>query len=62
MACSYACKCFEGKGDYPGQLVAATEEELWKLIEVRAAVAHGEDVSAWEEVTRAAVAMLIKTE
>ena len=62
MACYYACKDFEGMEDCPGQVVAATEEELWKLIEVHVAVAHGEDVSAWDEVTRAAVAKLIKAE
>lgn len=53
---------FRGKDDCPWQVVAATEEGLWKLIEVHAAVAHGEDVSVWDEVTWAAVAKLIKTE
>jgi hypothetical protein len=62
MAFSYACKDFEGMEDCPGKVVAATEQELWKLIEIHAAVAHGEDVSTWDETTRAAVAKLIKTE
>lgn len=62
MVCSYACKDFEGMEGCPGKMVAATEQELWKLIEVHAAVAHGEDVSTWDEMTRLAVAKLIKTE
>jgi len=62
MACSYACKDFEGMEGCPGKLIAVTEQELWKLIEVHASLAHGEDVSAWDQVTRASVAELIKIE
>ena len=31
----------------PGNFFAATEDELWKLIELHASVAHNEDSAAW---------------
>ena len=46
----------------PGKVVAATEDEVWKLMELHAVVAHGEDPSAWSDEDRAELAKLIKTE
>ena len=45
----------------PGQFTAETEDELWKLIELHASIAHGEDPAAWpaEDVTQ--LKALIKT-
>ena len=36
----------------PGQFTAATENELWKLVELHATIAHGEDPSAWGDEDR----------
>ena len=40
---SYACKEFPGMEACPARFYAETEDELWKLIELHASVAHGED-------------------
>ena len=58
---SYACKEFPGMEECPGQFTAETEDELWKLIELHASIAHGEDPAAWpaEDVTQ--LKALIKT-
>jgi len=61
VAYSYACKDCEGMEDCPGKVVAASEEEVWKLMELHAVVAHGEDPSSWDEATRDYLAKLIKT-
>ena len=62
MAYSYACKDYEGMEDCPGKVVAATADEVWKLMELHAVVAHGEDPSTWDDDTRKYVKTLIKTE
>ena len=59
---SYACKDYPGMEDCPGKVVAATEDEVWKLMELHAVVAHGEDPSAWSEEDRAELAKLIRAE
>lgn len=61
MAVSYACKDCEGMEDCPGKVVAATEEELWQLIELHAKIAHDEDASAWDDETRAYLKSLFQT-
>ena len=38
---SYACKDYPEMDACPGQFVAETEDELWKLMELHASVAHG---------------------
>ena len=62
MAYSYACKDCEGMETCPGKVVAATEEEVWKLMELHAVVAHGEDPSSWDDKTRQYLGTLIKSE
>lgn len=62
MAYSYACKDYEGMEACPGKIVAETEDEVWKLMELHAVVAHGEDPSSWDDETRAIAKKLIKTE
>ncbi len=57
---SYACKDCEGMEACPGKVVAATKDEVWKLMELHAVVAHGEDPSSWDADTRAYLGTLIK--
>jgi len=60
-AYSYACADCEGMESCPGKVVAATEEEVWKLMELHAKIAHDEDASEWDDETRAYLKTLIKT-
>lgn len=62
MAYSYACSDCEGMEDCPGKVVAATEDEIWRLVELHAVVAHDEDPSSWDDETRNYLKTLIKTE
>jgi hypothetical protein len=59
-AFSYACKDCEGMEACPGKVIAATKDEVWKLMELHAVVAHGEDPSSWDADTRAYLGTLIK--
>ena len=59
---SYACKDYPGMEGCPGKVAAATEDEVVKLAELHAVVAHGEDPSAWSEEDRAFLLALIKSE
>ncbi len=61
MAYSYACADWEGREACPGTVVAETEGEVWKLMELHAKIAHDEDASEWDEETRAYLKTLIKT-
>jgi hypothetical protein len=45
----------------PGFFSAETEGEIWKLLEVHASVAHGENPSAWTGEDRAFLKTLIRT-
>jgi len=58
---SYACKDFPGMAACPGQFTAETEGELWKLIELHAALAHGEDPQTWPAEDVAQLKSLIRT-
>ena len=58
---SYSCKDYPGMEACPGQVVASTEEEVCKLMELHAVIAHGEDPSTWDDETRAYAKTLIKT-
>ena len=62
MAYSYACADCEGMESCPGKVVTETEEELWKLVELHAKIAHDEDASEWDDETRAYLKSLVKTE
>ena len=46
---SYACKDYPEMEACPFQATAETQEELWKLTELHASHAHGEDPKAWSE-------------
>lgn len=58
---SYACKDFPGMEGCPGHFTAATEDELWKLIELHASLAHGEDPSTWPAEDVAQLKALVRT-
>jgi hypothetical protein len=59
---SYACKDYPGMEECPGRFSAGTEDELWKLLELHASVAHGEDPAAWTADGRAQLKALIRSE
>lgn len=58
----YACRDYPGMETCPGRFCAATEDEMWKHIELHAAVAHNEDPSAWPPEERTFLKTLIKIE
>ena len=58
---SYACKDYPEMEACPGRFVAETEDEVWKLMELHASVAHGEDPAAWSDEDRAYLKTLIKS-
>ena len=58
---SFACKDYPGMEECPGRFYAETEDELWKLAELHAAVAHKENPAAWAAEDRRQVKTLIKT-
>jgi len=60
MAYSYTCADCDGMEACPGKVVAKTEEEVWKLMELHAKIAHDEDASEWDEETRTYLKTLIK--
>ena len=57
---SYACKDYPDMEACPGYLVAETEDEIWKLMELHASVAHGEDPGQWSDEDRKYLKTLIK--
>ena len=57
---SYACKDYPEMKACPGYFVAETEGEIWKLMELHAAVAHGEDPGEWSDEDRKYLKTLIK--
>ena len=59
---TYACKDFPGMEECPGRFSAKTEGEIWKLMELHASVAHGEDPGAWTAEGRAQLKALIRFE
>lgn len=59
---AYACKDYPGMEQCPGRFYAGTENEIWKLMELHASVAHGEDPGAWTAEDRALLKTLIRTE
>ena len=61
MAYSYTCADCDGMGTCPGKVIAKTEEEVWKLMELHAMIAHDEDASKWDDETRTYLKTLIKT-
>ena len=61
-AYSYACKDYPGMEACPGKVKAASKDEVMKLMELHAVVAHGEDPSAWSDDDRAYLVGLIREE
>ncbi len=59
---SYACKDYPGMDACPGYFVAETEDEIWKLMELHASVAHGEKPGEWSDEDRKYLETLIKSE
>ena len=56
---SYACCDYPGMESCPASFVTGTEEELWKVIELHAAVAHDEVPADWTDDDRSFLATLI---
>jgi hypothetical protein len=59
-AFSYSCRDCEGMEACPGSVVAATKEEVWKLMELHAQIAHDENSEDWDRETRDYLGTLIK--
>lgn len=59
---AYACKDYPGMEACPGHFIAETENEIWKLMELHASLAHDEDPDAWSGEDRAYLKTLIKSE
>lgn len=59
-AFSYACRDCEGMESCPASVVAETKDEVWKLMELHAQVAHEENPADWDSETRAYLATLIR--
>ncbi len=59
---SYACKEFPGMEACPAHFHAETKDELWKLIELHASLAHGEDSSTWPVEDISQLKEIIRTE
>lgn len=57
---SYACSDYPEMENCPGKVTAETKDEVWKLMEVHAAVAHGENPSEWSKEDRSFLDTLIK--
>ena len=59
---SYSCKDYPGMEACPGHFIAETEDEVWKLMELHASVAHDENPGAWSDEDKAYLKTLIKSE
>lgn len=59
-AYAYSCRECEGMEACPASIVAATQEEVWRLMELHAKVAHGEDPAEWDADTRDYLGTLVK--
>ena len=57
---TYSCRDCEGMATCPGEVTGATKDEVWKLVELHAVIAHGEDPSSWDDETRQYLETLIK--
>jgi hypothetical protein len=57
---AYACKDYPGMEACPGHFIAETEGEVWRLMELHAALAHGEDPATWSDDDKTFLKTLIK--
>jgi hypothetical protein len=60
MVYSYRCGDYPGMESCPGSFAAETEEELWKHIELHAAIAHQESPDKWSAEERQQMEKLIR--
>ena len=60
---AFPCACADGEGMEAclGKFVAETEDEVWKLMELHAKLAHGEDAREWDDEPRVYLKSLIKS-
>lgn len=58
-AYTYACRNCEGMEACPGEVTAGSRDEVSKLMELHAVIAHGEDPTSWDNETRAYLSTLI---
>jgi predicted small metal-binding protein len=61
MPYSYNCREYPGMEECPGSFVAASEEEVFKHVELHASEAHGEDPAQWSEEEAQMVKDLIRS-
>lgn len=59
---SYACRDYPGMETCPGRFHAASKDELLKLIELHASLAHGENPTTWTAEDKAKIEALIDIE
>ena len=57
---SYACKDYPGMEACPAHFHTETEDELMRIIEHHAKLAHGENPSEWTDDDKAQLATFIK--
>lgn len=60
-AFSHACTDCDGMEACPASVVAETKDEVWKLIELHAQVAHSKNPAEWDDATREYLGTLIKS-
>lgn len=59
---SYACSDYPGMEACPAHFTTETLDELWKIIELHASMAHGENPAAWSDEDKDYLRTLIKSE
>ena len=59
-AFSYSCRDCDGMETCPASVVAESKDEVWKLMELHAQVAHRENPADWDKETRDYLGTLIK--
>jgi hypothetical protein len=59
-AFGYRCRDCDGMEACPASVVAETNDEVWKLMELHAQVAHSENPAEWDDATRDYLGTLIK--
>ena len=57
---SYACKDYPEMEACPAHFTTETKDELWKVIELHAAQAHGENPAEWSAEDKTFLSGLIK--
>ena len=59
---SYACRNYPGMESCSAHFTTETQDELMKIVELHASVAHGEDPAAWTDEDKDYLRGLIKPE